>query len=654
MTTKVSKEELDSDQMGDYDYFFDNSSDAIFITNPNGTIYKANPAATKLFGYSEKEFCSLGRNAIVDPVDPRQILALQERQKTEDYSGTLPYLKKDGTVILCEIKSKFFTSKDGRVRSFIIVKDVSGKIEEDKFHAYHALLIDNISDAVYTFDKNTVIISWNKSAERLYGWKSNEIIGKNARELLRTETKSENLKTMFSALDEKEDTLVETIHYTKDNKKLIIEAHIISLKDEHGNINAYMTVNRDITQHKQLAEHLRYENERLEILTELSGIYVNAGFDLKYLLDYTTRKLADKIGDACIIKLLSTDGSRFDIASLCHRDPDAQSFLTDLYSNKVYLINESFSGQVLVNDKPLLLPVVEDLSLLSTPYKEYAERFNLSSVVIVPIQVEGKIIGTLSLSRNTPGNPYTLNDQLFLQNVAGKIGFAIIKARLFNDKLREIGERKSALKDKEVLLRELYHRTKNNMQVVHSLLGLKGAAVDDNYTKDVLADIGYRIQAIALVHEKLYQSKNLSRIDLKDYLSDLANLLMRSYHQTDKNIKLILDLENINVLIDTAIPCGQIIVELISNSFKYAFPHRREGKISIRLSGIDQDLIELRISDNGIGISDNSKLTSDDTLGMRLLKNIAETQLHGFVCLDTANGFSWTVRFKDVLYKERI
>ncbi|MDR3668301.1 MAG: PAS domain S-box protein [Ignavibacteriaceae bacterium] len=225
----------------------------------------------------------------------------------------------------------------------------------------------------------------------------------------------------------------------------------------------------------------------------------------------------------------------------------------------------------------------------------------------------------------------------------------------YEDALKEAYENiEERFKEKEVLLRELYHRTKNNMQVVSSLLGLKGERVVENETKEILVDIGNRIQAIALVHEKLYQSKNLSRIDMKEYITDLANLFLESYNSTERHVKLKLDLESISVLIDTAIPCGQIIAELISNSLKHAFPFKNDGEIFIHLSRNRDNLIKLIISDNGVGISDYTEETGKDTLGMKLFRNLAEDQLRGDISFNMKKGVSWTVRFKDVLYDERV
>jgi PAS domain S-box-containing protein len=212
---------------------------------------------------------------------------------------------------------------------------------------------------------------------------------------------------------------------------------------------------------------------------------------------------------------------------------------------------------------------------------------------------------------------------------------------------------KASLKEKEVLLRELYHRTKNNMQVISSLLGLKAADIKDDKITVILEDMKNRIQAIALVHQKLYQSQNLSRVNIRDYVSDLINLLKSSHLIENGRIKFDLDLDDISVLIDTAVPCGLIINELISNSLKYAFPDGRKGNINISFKRIDGDLIELRISDNGVGM--NGDMTEENyNLGLRLFNIIAEDQLQAETSLETSSGVSWSVKFRDILYDERI
>jgi two-component sensor histidine kinase len=211
---------------------------------------------------------------------------------------------------------------------------------------------------------------------------------------------------------------------------------------------------------------------------------------------------------------------------------------------------------------------------------------------------------------------------------------------------------KASLKEKEVLLRELYHRTKNNMQVISSLLGLKAADINDERTSVILEDMKNRIQTIALVHQKLYQSQNLSRVQIREYITDLTDLLKISHLIDNKKINFDLEIDDISVLIDTAVPCGLIINELISNSLKYAFPNNKKGTIKISLTRLDEEILELKVSDNGIGVNGDSQLNYN--LGLKLIHIIAEDQLQGETTIDTSQGVTWTIKFKDILYDERV
>lgn len=208
------------------------------------------------------------------------------------------------------------------------------------------------------------------------------------------------------------------------------------------------------------------------------------------------------------------------------------------------------------------------------------------------------------------------------------------------------------LKEKEVLLREIFHRTKNSLQLISSLLTLKAGDLPDPQMKEIVNDVQDRIKAIALVHEKLYKSNNLSRVNLKEYITGLSDLLLDTHHVGDK-ILLKLKLEDIFILIDTAIPCGLIITELIINSIKHAFPDDNKGFIEIKLRRIKDQIIELVIADNGIGFK-NSEQDRLGKLGLQLFKGIAEDQLEAEVSLNSENGVAWTLHFKDLLYNERV
>jgi two-component sensor histidine kinase len=212
---------------------------------------------------------------------------------------------------------------------------------------------------------------------------------------------------------------------------------------------------------------------------------------------------------------------------------------------------------------------------------------------------------------------------------------------------------KAALKEKEVLLRELYHRTKNNMQVISSMLALQSYYIDNKEALQIFKDMENRIQSMALVHQKLYQSQNLSRINLSEYVSDLAVLLLRSY-ATSYRISLDIDAEDVFVLIDTAMPCGLILNELISNALKHAFPEGNEGIIMIVLHRSVTNHIELVVADNGIGVPEDFDFRRTGTLGLQNVVALAERQLDGEITFTVKDGLSCQITFRDDLYQERV
>ncbi len=166
---------------------------------------------------------------------------------------------------------------------------------------------------------------------------------------------------------------------------------------------------------------------------------------------------------------------------------------------------------------------------------------------------------------------------------------------------------KKSLVEKSLLLQELYHRTKNNMQVIASMMKLQARQSNDTYLKQAFLDMINRIKSMALVHEKLYQSQNLSEINLKEYIQDLIKQISRSFLTGENTINVVLDLQDIFIKIDSAIPLGLILSELISNVYKHAFPDEGNGSIIIKTFN-EEGIIHLTLEDNGIGIAKDMDL----------------------------------------------
>jgi PAS domain S-box-containing protein len=210
----------------------------------------------------------------------------------------------------------------------------------------------------------------------------------------------------------------------------------------------------------------------------------------------------------------------------------------------------------------------------------------------------------------------------------------------------------ASLKEKDILLREIHHRVKNNMQIISSLLNLQTKYVDDQEAVNVLKESQNRVKSMAIIHEKLYQSKNLTKINFVDYIQSLVLNLFYSYNIQEDQIKPILEIENIHLNMETAVPCGLIISELISNSLKYAFPNEMKGEIIVSLKS-DIDNYQLCISDNGIGLPESIEFDHLETLGL-LLVNILTEQIDGKITILRDQGTQYKITFKEQKYKERL
>ena len=182
----------------------------------------------------------------------------------------------------------------------------------------------------------------------------------------------------------------------------------------------------------------------------------------------------------------------------------------------------------------------------------------------------------------------------------------------------------SALREKEAMLKEIHHRVKNNLQVVSSLLGLQGRGIGDPATRRMFVESQDRIHSMALLHESLYQSNNLARVDFPEYIRQLASHLFQSYGVAPERIHLRTDLDALHLNLDAALPCGLIINELISNSLKYAFPGGREGEIHIVLREHPGNRAQLVVADNGVGLRADIDWLTARTLGLRLVRSLAD------------------------------
>lgn len=217
--------------------------------------------------------------------------------------------------------------------------------------------------------------------------------------------------------------------------------------------------------------------------------------------------------------------------------------------------------------------------------------------------------------------------------------------------LRDVSETRSvertlraALEEKEILLREIHHRVKNNLQVVSSLMKLQSRTALDPDVQIAFEECQHRIQSMALIHEQLYESVDFTDVDFPEYIRQLAQRLFRSYDVHPGRIELHTDIGNVRLGVDTAVPCGLILNELLSNAFKYAFPGDRSGSVTIRVEKMQDESVLMTISDNGVGLPPDVGFWNTKTLGLRLVRLLVR-QLDGEIELGGPPGAEFRIRF---------
>ncbi|QHE87025.1 sensor histidine kinase [Hydrogenophaga sp. BPS33] len=212
---------------------------------------------------------------------------------------------------------------------------------------------------------------------------------------------------------------------------------------------------------------------------------------------------------------------------------------------------------------------------------------------------------------------------------------------------RKLNEKRiqDALQQKDLLLREVHHRVKNNLQVIHSLLDLQALKSKDSELIGMLRDSRNRVRSMSLIHQTLYQSQNFAQVDFQRFLGELLPRLTEAYGSTSHLIAIEINAHDVKLPINEAIPCGLIVNELVSNALKHGFLGRQRGKIVVDIRELDDKHVVLSISDDGRGIQEDLDLDRTGSLGLQLV-NLLTQQLHGELTIQRANPTRFSLRFQ--------
>ncbi|MGD1993980.1 MAG: histidine kinase dimerization/phosphoacceptor domain -containing protein, partial [Anaerolineae bacterium] len=281
------------------------------------------------------------------------------------------------------------------------------------------------------------------------------------------------------------------------------------------------------------------------------------------------------------------------------------------------------------------------------------QKGGIKTFLILPMVFQDRVLGLAEMWDSGVERIFTGHEISLAQFLITQAAIAVENARLYERAQQEIAERarveeqvKASLKEKEVLLREIHHRVKNNLQVVSSLLSLQSRIVDNPAVLEVLNESQNRIRSMALIHERLYRSEDLAWVDFGVYIRDLATFLIRSYRSHPGPIDLKIEAEGVFLNMDVAIPCGLITNELVSNALKHAFPHGKGGQIHIEIKPQDDRQFTMIVGDDGVGFPAHVDFRNTESLGLQLVNTLVQ-QLDGTVELRCDGGTEFTIRFSN-------
>ena len=277
----------------------------------------------------------------------------------------------------------------------------------------------------------------------------------------------------------------------------------------------------------------------------------------------------------------------------------------------------------------------------------YLKSNNIFSMMDVPVWIHGAMVGVLC-HETTTNRDWSLEDQDFAASISYMVSLSLETSK------REEAQKQTihSLEEKEILLREVHHRVKNNMQIILSLLNLQSNTIKNKEMKDIFKESQNRVRSMSMIHEEVYQSDDLAKIDFQSYIKHFIKSLFQTYSTGLNNVEWMVDIDEIKLNIETSIPCGLILNELLSNSLKHAFKDGSDGKIWVKLKE-EYDKIRLEITDNGIGLPDDFQLEKTSTLGLELVKNLVK-QLDGKIKVKNENGVSFIITFRELEYKDRV
>ncbi|MBN2078077.1 MAG: PAS domain S-box protein [Spirochaetes bacterium] len=607
-----------------------NPAASAVTTIDEGVVLNVNRALLDLTGYHENEIIGRKTGELDLWADPAQreemIRHIREQDSINHFETKLR--RKSGEIRNCLFSGNIITV-DGTSCLLSIVIDITDRkrVEEQirRSREEYRESVDNSPAGIFKYSYPGGLTFVNAAMAEIFGYDSPE-------EMIRKVTDvehhiyydpAEGMSTFRLLKNYGGFRNMEYRCRKRDGSPFWVMASCRAMADETGRISVVDGYFTDITKRKEAEEALARE---LAVNRSLGGVYekiLGVSLSMDELCDIVLASAAE-LTESVIVLVSQTDASPGELARV-HRargiDGTAAPEFLDAFRRLIANDDGSVRECMVENDAP-------PAAILG------ATGPTLMRYLAVPAMMRGDLLG-LIVAANAERD-YSISDRESMKRLAAV--FAIAINRIRNEEQIDI-----SMRENNLLLKEIHHRVKNNMQIISSLLGLQAGHVKDEGDAALFKVSQDRVRSMALVHEKLYRSDTLAGLDFREYVTDLVRQLSDSY-SIEGRINIRVNAERVFVSIDNAIPCSLVIYELVSNALKHAFPGEAGGRIDIDFSRCGDSYV-LRVCDDGTGLPEGLDFLDTATLGLQLVNALVQ-QLRGSIRLEDVPGTSYLISFR--------
>ncbi len=572
------------------------SHNGVLIVGEDYKFNYVNDKLCEMVGYRREEIIGHDFREFLDE-ESKSLVAERyvRRQRGEEVPPRYEFnvVRKDGEKRRVEISATIVKDSKGRVSTIAQLLDITERkraeealrASEEKYRILHEFA----GEPIFTYGVDLKLMEINKAACDYVGAIREELLGKDILELdiLHPDDSARALGNIQKILSGAKTLVVDKFRF-KGKYGLYAAFQVTATPViRNGEIVAITNVCRDITIEEQLYSALEASERRYRFL-------FNAGNDAVFVYELTKDTKPGKYVEANDLACLMTGYSREELLELSPLDLAAPEEKENVYD-----------CQRILSEKK---------------HQVFEQTFMTKDGRRIPSE------GSFHLFELN-GKPTVL---------------AIVRDISERKKAEEV--LKAALKEKDIMLREIHHRVKNNMQIMSSLLRLQARQTRDEKAREALSESHTRIRSMAIIHEKLYQSKDFSSIDFADYLEKMVTHLFAVYEVDPERVRFRIDVQHIEMDINRAIPCGLIVNELVSNALKYAFPGGREGELVIKMSRDEDGKYHLVVRDTGHGLPESIDIKKPQTLGLQVVADLTK-QLDGKFELRRDGGTEFEITF---------